>query len=83
MAYSICVLLFWNDRHSVEAAMNDTAYSTTSAIEDAGCGKLILIWRFTFHMESNILCELNIQQLINGAEIRWYTIILKCDILFW
>ena len=85
MAYSICVLLFWNNRHSVEAAMNAIAYSTISVIEDAGCGKFILIWRFILHMESKVLCELNIQhyQLINGAEIRWYTIMLKCENLFW
>lgn len=43
MAYSICVLLFLNDWHSVEAAMNALAYSLTSVIEDAGSGELILI----------------------------------------
>ena len=69
----------------MEAAMNAIAYSTMSVIEDAGCRKLILIWRFILHMEAKVLHELNIQhcQLINGAETRWYTIMLKCENLFW
>ena len=44
-------------------------------------GNLILIRRFILHMESEVLCELNIQvyHLSNGAEIWRYTIMSKCE----
>ena len=68
MAYSICVLLFLNNWHPVEAAMNAIANSSTSLIEE-------------HHMESHAFRELNIQicQVINGAEMWWYTNMLKCQ----